>query len=187
MLAAGATLALTAACSSAAPAPYGQVATPTPTTPRVTYHQAPDARVVGTPKAAPPDACAKNTKQKAVIVRLSQQHMWLCEKSKIVRDSAITSGMKGQYTETPTGRFEIQSRTRNTSLTLKSGKTYAVKYWIPFDAPLFGFHDSSWQDFAYGSAKYKTEGSHGCVHLPVKSIRFLYKWADIGTSVRIKQ
>ena len=70
-------------------------------------------------------------------------------------------------------------------LTLNTGATYDVKYWIPFDAPLFGFHDSSWQDFPYGSAKYKTDGSHGCIHMPLKAIAFLYDWADIGADVDI--
>ena len=60
-----------------------------------------------------------------------------------------------------------------------------MKYWIPFDAPLFGFHDSSWQKFPYGSPKYKTDGSHGCVHMPVKAIAFLYRWVARPTAVHI--
>jgi lipoprotein-anchoring transpeptidase ErfK/SrfK len=70
-------------------------------------------------------------------------------------------------------------------LTLNTGAAYDVKYWIPFDGPLFGFHDSSWQDFPYGSDRYRTAGSHGCVHMPLAAIRYLYNWADIGTPVRI--
>ena len=54
-------------------------------------------------------------------------------------------------------------------------------------APLFGFHDSSWQHFPYGSAKYRTHGSHGCVHMPLHAIAFLYRWGDTGTPVRIKR
>jgi lipoprotein-anchoring transpeptidase ErfK/SrfK len=110
----------------------------------------------------------------------------MCARHRTVRDTAITSGMVGQYTETPTGTYAIQGLNRNSVLTLASGETYPVKYWIPFDAPLFGFHDSSWQDFPYGSPKYKTRGSHGCVHVPLGAIRFLYRWADIGTAVTIR-
>jgi lipoprotein-anchoring transpeptidase ErfK/SrfK len=104
----------------------------------------------------------------------------------VARDTAITSGMSGEFTETPTGRYVIQGLNRNTTLTLNTGATYPVKYWIPFDAPLFGFHDSSWQHFPYGSPLYRTRGSHGCIHMPLAAIRFLYHWADIGTTVRIK-
>jgi lipoprotein-anchoring transpeptidase ErfK/SrfK len=94
--------------------------------------------------------------------------------------------MVGQDTETPTGTFHIEGLNRNSVLTLSDGATYHVRYWIPFDAPLFGFHDSSWQHFPYGSPKYRTAGSHGCVHVPLKAIGYLYRWADIGTTVRIK-
>jgi lipoprotein-anchoring transpeptidase ErfK/SrfK len=109
----------------------------------------------------------------------------MCARHRTVRDTPITSGMAGQYTETPTGHYTIQGRNTDTTLTLNTGATYAVHYWIPFDAPLFGFHDASWQRFPFGSAKYKADGSHGCVHMPLKQIRFLYHWARIGASVWI--
>ena len=38
----------------------------------------------------------------------------------------------------------------------------------------------------YGSPKYRTKGSHGCVHMPLPAMRFLYTWAEVGTTVRIK-
>jgi lipoprotein-anchoring transpeptidase ErfK/SrfK len=61
-----------------------------------------------------------------------------------------------------------------------------VKYWIPFQGPLFGFHDSPWQRFPYGGPEYRTQGSHGCIHVPLSAIRFLYRWASVGTPVRIR-
>jgi lipoprotein-anchoring transpeptidase ErfK/SrfK len=111
--------------------------------------------------------------------------MWMCSRGRVARATAITSGMTGPNTHTPTGRYVIQGLNRNTTLTLNTGATYPVKYWIPFDAPLFGFHDSPWQHFPYGSRLYRTRGSHGCIHMPLAAIRFLYHWADIGTRVRI--
>jgi lipoprotein-anchoring transpeptidase ErfK/SrfK len=110
----------------------------------------------------------------------------MCAHKHLVYSTAITSGIVGQYTSTPTGTYVIEGRNRNTVLTLNTGATYDVKYWIPFDAPLFGFHDSSWQDFPYGSPKYKTQGSHGCVHMPLKAIAFLYRWAHVGALVKIR-
>ena len=110
----------------------------------------------------------------------------MCAGHTLVRDTAVTTGIPGEDTHTPTGNYTVQARTRNTTLTLISGKAYDVKYWIPFDGPLFGFHDSSWQTFAYGSAQYRTDGSHGCVHMPVKEIAFLYRWVHVGAKVRIR-
>ena len=130
--------------------------------------------------------CTRNERTKWVFVSLRQQHMWLCDRHRVALSTAITSGMVGPYTHTPTGRYRVQGLNRNSTLTLNTGATYRVKFWIPFNAPLFGFHDSPWQHFPYGSARYRTQGSHGCIHMPLAAIRFFYNWADIGTPVLIK-
>ena len=137
--------------------------------------------------ARPASPCRSNRWAQWVYVDLGRQHLWMCEGQREVRDTAVTTGMRGPDTETPTGRYRIQGLNRNSVLTLANGATYPVKYWIPFDAPLFGFHDSSWQRFPYGSPRYRTAGSHGCVHMPLAAIRFLYRWAEIGTRVTIRR
>ena len=121
-----------------------------------------------------------------MFVSLRQQHMWMCHRHRVAYSTAITSGMAGPYTHTPTGRYHVQGLNRNSTLTLNTGATYEVKFWIPFNAPLFGFHDSSWQHFPYGSPRYQKHGSHGCIHMPLAAIRYFYNWANIGTPVRIK-
>jgi lipoprotein-anchoring transpeptidase ErfK/SrfK len=159
-------------------------AAPTSVTPTVAATVVPTADPITPPP--PPDPCAHSAAAKRVLVDLSQQHLWFCARRHTAHDTAITSGMAGPDTDTPTGRYRIQGRNRNSVLTLNTGATYDVKFWIPFDAPLFGFHDSAWQHFPYGSAKYKTNGSHGCVHLPLKEMRYLYRWAPVGTPVTIR-
>jgi L,D-transpeptidase catalytic domain len=136
-------------------------------------------------KPRPKNFCAANTSPQKVIVNVHKQHAWMCAKHTDVFDTAITTGIVGEWTSTPTGTYQIQGRTTNTVLTLNTGAQYDVKYWIPFDAPLFGFHDSSWQNFPYGSAKYKTQGSHGCIHMPLKAMKFLYNWSARPTDVHI--
>ena len=64
-------------------------------------------------------------------------------------------------------------------------RSLPVKRDSPFDAPLFGFHDSSWQKFPYGSPKYRTHGSHGCVHMPLRAIAWFYNWVARPTAVHI--
>lgn len=176
---------LVAGCSATSSGRGAVAAPPRHSAPPSTaaHDPAPAASAAAKPARTP---CTGNARPRWVFVSLRRQHLWLCARSRVVRDSPITSGMLGQYTETPTGNYRIQGLNRDTTLTLNTGATYPVRYWIPFDAPLFGFHDSSWQDFPYGSARYKTAGSHGCVHVPLAVIRFLYRWADIGTPVRIK-
>ena len=135
-----------------------------------------------------PNACERNGNRKLVLVDVSQQHLWLCQGTHVVLDSAVTSGAVDlPYESTPTGSFEIQEKDRNRTLTLVDGQQYRVKYWIPFQGPLFGFHDAPWQTMPFGSPHYRTKGSHGCVHLPLATIRRLYQWAAVGTAVRIRR
>ncbi len=142
------------------------------------------------PKPTPPakpSACAANTAAQLVLVSVTDQHLWLCAHTQVAYQSPVTTGAVAlPYDSTPTGTFQIQGKTTDTTLTLLSGQTYPVKYWIPFQGPLFGFHDSSWQNFPYGSPQYRTEGSHGCIHTPLAAITFLYNWAAIGTTVVIR-
>jgi len=182
---------LVAGCSASTGDGPGAATAPRPSPPVATapHGSAPATTAPPVPVAAAQPVrtpCTANTRPQWVFVSLQRQHLWMCARHRVVRDTPITSGMLGQYTETPTGNYRIQGLNRNTYLTLNTGETFPVKYWIPFDAPLFGFHDSSWQHFPYGSSRYKSNGSHGCVHVPLAAIRFLYRWAQIGTAVRIK-
>jgi lipoprotein-anchoring transpeptidase ErfK/SrfK len=152
-----------------------------PTTPPP--HVAAPAIVRPAPK---PNHCAHNALQRVVLVDLATQHMWLCARHEVALSTAMTSGASAEpYNATPRGTFHIQGLNRDSVLYPTDGRAYPVQYWIPFDAPLYGFHDSSWQTFPYGSPQYRTAGSHGCVHMPLAAIRFLYRWADIGTTVVI--
>jgi lipoprotein-anchoring transpeptidase ErfK/SrfK len=147
----------------------------------------PPAAVQPIPKPKPkPNACAGNTAPQLVLVSVAKQRAWMCARSRTVYSSAVTTGMVGPDTSTPTGTYQIQARSTDTTLTLNTGAAYAVKYWIPFDAPLFGFHDSSWQSFPYGSARYRSEGSHGCIHMPLAAMKFLYGWGQVGATVTIR-
>ena len=131
--------------------------------------------------------CAGNTIPQYVAVSIHEQHMWLCHLGTLVLDTPVTTGASSVAADdaTPTGTFHIQGRDTNTTLTLNTGRQYAVKYWIPFSAPLYGFHDSSWQTFPYGGPQYTTQGSHGCVHMPLQAIRFFYGWVQLGATVHI--
>lgn len=135
---------------------------------------------------APVDHCAHNRAAQLVLVSISDQRAWLCARSRTVFSTAVTTGMRGRATVTPTGHFRIQGRDRDTVLHPDNGRSYPVRYWIPFDAPDYGFHDASWQKMPFGSAAYRTDGSHGCVHMPRKAVAFLYRWVRIGTPVLIR-
>lgn len=186
--AAAAAVALLASACRAQPAPAHHAAPASPVRASTAGTGTPTTATAPLPQQVVhrvPNHCAHNRAAQKVIVSIKAQHLWMCARHHLVRQTAVTTGMAGQWTSTPTGNFVVQGRVRNTTLTLNTGATYAVKYWIPFEGPLFGFHDSSWQTFPYGSAAYKTAGSHGCVHMPLKAIAFLYRWSERPTAVHI--
>jgi hypothetical protein len=177
-----------AGCAATTTSGHPRVAAPPPRSAQHSTSSAPVEPLAepNRPPKPPRTPCTANQRPKWVFVSLRLQQMWMCSRHHVARSTAITSGMVGPYTHTPTGHYRIQGLNRNSTLTLNTGATYDVKFWIPFNAPLFGFHDSSWQHFPYGSPKYRTHGSHGCIHMPLAAIRFFYHWADIGTPVLIK-
>ncbi|HZC73264.1 MAG TPA: L,D-transpeptidase [Jatrophihabitans sp.] len=148
--------------------------------PKTRHHPAPN-------RHAARNHCAHNTAAQRVLVSIRAQHVWLCARHRTALSTAVTTGATARRGDaTPRGRFRIQGLNRNTVLYPASGGAYPVKFWIPFDAPLYGFHDASWQKLPYGSRHYVTRGSHGCIHMPHRAIKFLYHWARIGTRVVIR-
>jgi lipoprotein-anchoring transpeptidase ErfK/SrfK len=136
------------------------------------------------PQAAA-DVCAANTAAQFVLVVISAQHAWMCEKSTLVYDTPVTTGEVANGNDTPTGTWHIQSRQGARYLTLLNGTRYHVDYWLPYD-DIYGFHDAAWQTFPEGSDLYKTAGSHGCVHLPETAMAWLAGWANVGATVTIR-
>lgn len=143
---------------------------------------APPAR---NPPPAPPSPCRRNSEPQRIIVSIAKQHAWMCTGARQVMQSPVTTGATAVGAGTPTGTWHIETKQTNTTLTVLTGEAYHVAYWLPYDGNVYGFHDSSWQTFPYGSGRYRTDGSHGCVHLPLAVMRWLYSWAKVGATVTI--
>ena len=56
-----------------------------------------------------------------------------------------------------------------------------VDYWMPFNGGI-GLHDADWRG-SFGGSIYKTNGSHGCINLPVDKAPALYELIEKGTPV----
>jgi hypothetical protein len=130
------------------------------------------------------NAC-RDVSGKSFRVDISQQFARMCAHHQQVRTTPVTTGAVSLGYGTPTGTWYVQARDRNTTLYPAAGGAYPVKYWMPYDG-VYGIHDSSWQHFRYGSAKYRTHGSHGCVHVPGATMAWLFRWAPVGTTVTIR-
>ncbi len=167
----------------------------TPSAAPVAAAPAPVAKTVAAPaQPATPIAspCAGTPAGvKHIYVSIGEQHLWACTGDALLIDSAITTGASAitnaRYT-TPLGTSHITGKKRNTVLAGKDVNgpwNDPVEYWMPFDGGI-GFHDSSWQTFPYGSSLYTTQGSHGCVHVPVAVIATIFDWAPVSTLVTVR-
>jgi len=126
-------------------------------------------------------SCAGNDYAQLVVVSISRQHLWACEKHKQVESTAVTTGETDNGDQTPLGSWRVQAKQRDRYLVGPGYRDY-VQYWVPFNGD-FGFHDASWQTMPFGSQGYKTDGSHGCVHLPTPAMAWFYKWVTVGQTV----
>jgi len=133
--------------------------------------------------AVPPTVCSSNTRSQLILVNITQQHMWACQGPEQVYDTPVTTGAYQNGDVTPTGTWHIYAKQTNTNL-VGPGWNDFVNYWMPFYSD-YGFHDASWQTFPFGGPEYSTQGSHGCVHVPLAAMAWLYNWSSIGTTVTI--
>jgi lipoprotein-anchoring transpeptidase ErfK/SrfK len=130
--------------------------------------------------------CVHNRQAQLIIVSIAQQHEWACARHRTVLSTPVTTGASSRRGDaTPRGTFAVQGLDRHTTLTTSGDRSYRVNYWIPFHLGVWGFHDASWQTMPFGSKHYVTRGSHGCVHMPLAAIRWLFHWVRYGTPVRI--
>jgi lipoprotein-anchoring transpeptidase ErfK/SrfK len=153
------------------------------------------SKPASTTTPAPVNNCAGNTLPQLALVSISQRHMWACDGSTTVYDSAVVTGMENLAADlTPTGTYHIYGK--ETDLYLKGSDSTGswddfVNYWMPFldnQYGQYGFHDATWRPAdAFGNiSPYSSDASHGCVELPLATAKWLYGWAQIGTTVTIE-
>jgi lipoprotein-anchoring transpeptidase ErfK/SrfK len=141
--------------------------------------------------------CAGNKLNKLIMVDITAQHVWACQAGKSAYDAPVITGIeKFDSTRTPAGTYHIYAKTTNTTLT-GSDETGSwsdpVSYWMPFldnQYGTYGFHDATWRkDSQFGTVNPyadNADASHGCVELPLSASKWLYNWAEVGTTVTVK-
>ncbi len=115
-----------------------------------------------------------------VEIDLTSQHLWVYSDGELVEESDFVSGNVSNGNSTPVGIYSITYKERDATL---RGAGYAskVSYWMPFNGNV-GMHDASWRG-AFGNDIYLTNGSHGCVNLPVKKAESIYSYVEKGEPV----
>lgn len=131
---------------------------------------------------------------KFMDVDLSEQHVRYFVDGEYIWESDCVSGgldNKGEMHSTPTGVYAINSNKRSGNVKL-TGKTDPVTlepeyisyvdWWMPFIDDSVAFHDADWRS-SFGGEIYLSNGSHGCVNLPVDKAAELYGILEVGTPV----
>ena len=93
----------------------------------------------------------------------------------------MTTGASRHGDQTPLGSWRLQGKQTNRYL-VGPGYRDFVHFWMPFNGD-FGLHDAPWQRMPFGSKAYHQRGSHGCVHVPIKVMAWLYAWSRVASTV----
>lgn len=109
---------------------------------------------------------------------LTNQHLYLYDKGQLVLETDFVSGiMTDPGCVTPYGVFGLTYKTTNAVLRGADYET-PVFYWMPFHGN-FGMHDATWRT-EFGGDIYLTNGSHGCINLPLDKAQAIYGYLSTG-------
>ena len=153
-----------------------EAATLTPTVPPV----------VATPTPAPTPAA----QGKLIVVTLATQSLTAYENGKVVATTVVATGRPAL--PTLTGTFHIKAKYtpyQFISPWPKSSPYWYASAWVKYamlyqDGGYF-IHDAPWRT-VYGPGANLTNGTHGCVNVPLNTMTFLYKWTGVGTTVIVQ-
>jgi hypothetical protein len=118
----------------------------------------------------------------ALVDKALQKMVYFKAGIKYIESDCATAMPSTGYV-TYSGTYHIQSKQTRQML---SGPTWNdfVYYWMPYKSGV-GFHDATWEKHFGGNA-YKTEGSHGCIHLPLATAKRLYSLCSVGDLVVVR-
>ncbi len=169
------------------PKPVAKKSTAAPVTSKTT----PTATVTTTQTSG----CSGNTISQVLITSISQRHLWACDGSTMVYQSAVVTGDMNVVADvTPVGTFHIYAKFTDQHLTGSDSRGSwddFVNYWMPFlsnQYGVFGLHDATWRaptDFG-NISPYSDDASHGCIELPLATAAWVYNWSSIGTTVVVE-
>lgn len=115
-----------------------------------------------------------------VEINLTDQHLYLYIDGELILETDFVSGDVANGNSTPAGVFGLTYKTRNAVLRGPDYET-PVSYWMPFNGNI-GMHDATWRR-SFGGDIYLTNGSHGCINLPLKMAKTIYEYMSTGFPV----
>lgn len=117
-----------------------------------------------------------------IEISIGAQTLWTYKNGKRIQTTAVTTGKAGN--DTDLGVYKVEYKQ---SPAVLRGADYEsnVSYWMPFNGGQ-GCHDAPWRG-SFGGGDYVSNGSHGCVNMPVGEAGFLYKSIKAGYPVVVHE
>ncbi|MFT4220698.1 MAG: L,D-transpeptidase family protein [Microbacterium sp.] len=117
---------------------------------------------------------------RTIEIDLSKQRLYLHRGGKVVSTYLVSTGKPG--TRTHTGVYRIRAKLRLQNMGNPNLSLYPHYYtrnvpWVMYFNGNQAIHGAYWHN-NFGHVM-----SHGCVNLPVKAAKRVYKWAKMGTTV----
>ena len=110
-----------------------------------------------------------------IEVDISGQMVYLIGDGEVTYSTSCVTGSVADGYDTPAGVYYVSWKTRN--YTMRSYDAF-VYYWMPIDDSTgVGLHDATWRS-EFGGSIYETNGSHGCINLPLEAAKYLYNNTD---------
>ncbi len=115
-----------------------------------------------------------------VEINLTAQHLYFYKNGVLIVESDFVSGNVANGNATPTGIYPVTYTQKDAVL---RGDDYEspVSYWMPFNGGV-GMHDATWRS-SFGGTIYKTNGSHGCINLPLSAAKTIFENIKAGDAV----
>jgi hypothetical protein len=141
-------------------------------------------RVLPNTESSYTDGAIPNTDKKIIVDR-GDQMIYAYENNVLFMEQVVSTGKLGY--DTPRGTFQIfrkmPSRYMQGPLPGISSQVYdlpGVPWTMYFTTQGGAIHGAYWHE-NFGSS-----WSHGCVNVPLEDAERLYKWADLGTTVIVR-
>jgi lipoprotein-anchoring transpeptidase ErfK/SrfK len=113
-----------------------------------------------------------------IEIDLSEQRLRAWEGKKLIYSFRTSTGKRS--TPTPVGTYRINSKYRAHRMRGRGYDVPNVPYTMYFYNG-YAIHGAYWHN------RFGTPVSHGCVNLPVRNARKLYRWASVGTRVVVRR
>lgn len=128
---------------------------------------------------------AETSSNKRIIVDRSEQKLYAYEGDTLFMEESISTGL--ELTPTPRGSFKIFRKTPSRYMQGPIPEISDDEYDLPgvpwslyFTKEGAAIHGTYWHD------NFGQPWSHGCVNLPPEKARLIYEWAELGTTVIVR-